>query len=257
MAAASAPSGAPPPPARGGPVADRGVAFHDSLRAGAWSTDGIAKVLRDADVESARLRGTVAIGGALRAGRLGIDGRVEVSGGIEVAGEIRGRGDLVGGGTLRAGELHLEGHLRVAGALTVDRALDVLGGVHAAAASAGELRAHGPVVVPGLLRAPAIDLRLKPGSQLGTIEGTTVRVVGPRPNPLEMFLGRGARVSVERIEAQRVELEAVEVAFVHAPEIVLGPDALAVAVEGTILRRHPRSQVGPVSRTPAPPGLWR
>lgn len=251
------PRNAPPTGGLGAPVADAGAARHDSLNAERWTSRGMTKVLREAVVGEAELRGSVGVGGSLRASRLALDGLLEVGGPVEIAGAVSGRGELHGGATLRAGSLGFQGKLRLGGALGVDGAAQLHGWMHVASVTAAELHAQGVVQIPGALRAGTVDLRLRDGSRIGPIEGTNVRVAAPTTSWIGSLVGRSTHVEVFRIEAQRVELSGVEAAFVRAPEIVLGPGCRVTAVEGTIVRRHPTSSLGPESRTPPPYGLWR
>jgi len=62
---------------------------------------------------------------------------------------------------------------------------------------------------------------------------------------------------VDRIEAESVKLEGVKVAFVRAPQVILGRGCHVTEVDGTIVRRHPSSHVGPESRSLPPYGLRR
>lgn len=252
MSAASTPTSD-----RGPSVAEHGVSRHDSIDAGTWSARGVAKVLRDATVTVAELRGTVSIGGRLRAERVESFGRLEVHGAMEVTGAVTGGGDLRGGATLHAGDLTWNGSLELAGSISVDRRLDATGELRAPELSAAEFRADGVIMIPGPVRAAVVELRPRDGSQIGSIQGRSVQVRTHVPNFLDQLLGRRSRVTIGRIESDRVELEGVEVDFVHAPEVVLGPGCHVAAVEGTIVRRHPSSRVGPESRSPAPYGLRR
>lgn len=251
---------APPasaPRARGPAVSERGIARHDAVASERWTARGSIKVLHDSDVEVAELEGTVSIGGALRAGRVRSDGLLEVGGPIAVRELLSGRGELRGGTTLRAGDLSVHGGVKVGGTVTVDRRAEITGWAHVGSVSASEFHLAGRGEIPGTIRAPSVDLRLKDGSALGAVEGQTVRLVGPAPNLIDKVLGRQPRVLVERVEADRAEIAGVDVQFVRAREVTLGPGAHVTAVEGTIVRRHPTSHVGPESKSPAPYGLRR
>ncbi|MGP8078331.1 MAG: hypothetical protein ACLQD8_06965 [Thermoplasmata archaeon] len=252
-----APGLAPETEPRLPPVRERGVSRHESLQTEDWSARGAAKVIHDADVGTADLQGSVSVGGSFRAGRLRWEGRLEVGGALEVREALSARGELRGGSTLRAGDVTLRGRLRLAGAATVDRRIDVTGRMRAASLAAAEFRADGVVEIPGTIRAIGVDLRLRDGSRIGPVEGGTVRIVTHVPNLIDKVLGRTSRVSVARIEADRVELEGVEVAFVRAREITLGPGCQVTALEGTVVRRHPTSRLGPESRSLPPYGLRR
>ncbi|MFY9717307.1 MAG: polymer-forming cytoskeletal protein [Thermoplasmata archaeon] len=255
---AIATSGNPAPPvARGRSVEQRGVVRHDSIDAERWVVHGAAKVLRDAIVGPARLDGNVSIGGALRADRLEGEMQLEVAGNVTVRDTIALRGELRVGGTLSAGEATVRGILRVVGAVTVDRRLEILGSTRILSARAAEFRATGVVEIPGPVRAGAVDLHLKNGSRLGAIEARTVRIEAPVPNIFDSLVGRRTLVSVDRIEGETVEIAGIDVEFVHAREVTLGPGCHATTVEGTVVRRHPTARLGPESRSPAPHGLRR
>ena len=238
-------------------VTERGVARHEMVRAERWSVRGTVKVARDVDVGEADLQGTVSVGGAFRAGRLASDGLLEVSGPLQSEGPISGRGELRAGATLRAGDLTRRGRLQVAGAITVDRRIDVTGWLRAASVAAQDVRLDGVIEVSGPVRGASVDLRLRDGSRIGPVEGRTVRLGAHTPNLVDKVLARRVTVTIARVEAESVELEGVDVAFVRAREIVLGRGCHVTAFEGTIVRRHPTSRVGPESRSAPPYGLRR
>ncbi|HTP54599.1 MAG TPA: hypothetical protein VML94_06560 [Thermoplasmata archaeon] len=246
-----------PPSGRGPPIEQRGAVRCDSLDAERWTVRGAAKVLRDATVGAADLRGTVTVGGAVRAVRL--DGTVHlgVVGDVRVQDAIRLQGELRVNGALSAGQATIRGGLLVGGAVTIERRLEVVGPIGAASLRAAEFVARGRTEIPGVVGAGAVDLRPGDRSRLGTVEARTVRIVAPVPNPVEALLGHHVSVGIDRVEADTVELSGVDVGFVHARELVLGPGSHVATVEGTVVRRHPTARVGPESRTPPPHGLWR
>jgi cytoskeletal protein CcmA (bactofilin family) len=256
MAIASSQSPAPVA-VRGRSVEQRGTVRHDSIDAERWIVRGAAKVLRDAIVGPAHLDGNVSVGGSLRADRLEGAMQLEVAGNVTVRDAIALRGELRVGGTLSAAEATVRGTLRVLGAVTVDRRLEVIGGTRILSARCAEFRAHGVVEIPEPVRAGAVVLHLADGSRLGGIEARSVRIESPVPNLFDTLRGRRSLVRVDRIEAETVDIAGIEVEFVHARDVVLGPGCHATTVEGTIVRRHPTSRLGPESRSPAPYGLRR
>lgn len=250
-----------PGPTRTGPapirVADRGPAVHDTVTADYWTTDGPAKVRRTAEVGRAELRGPTTIGAAFRGvrvdarGLLEVVGRIDTSGPLTVDGELRAAAEIRCGALTVRGALRADQHVAVGGALTVHGVARLPSAVAASAELAGE------VDLPGRLTAEVTSLALGNGARVGFVEGNLVRATAPVPNPVETILGRFGEAAIGRIEAQRVELTGVSVAFVRAPEVVLGPAARVATVEGTIVARHRTSHVGPESRTVPPQGLVR
>ena len=249
--------GAGPLPIPGPAIEDRGVSRHESILAPRWSARGLVKVARDATVGDADLRGTVAVGGSLTASTLYLDGRLEVDGSVEVQGPARARGELRAGRVVRAAELDLRGRLDAAESIVSGGRVAVVGALRSRSVAAREAVVDGFVEVPGTVAAGRIELALTDGSRLGALEAEEVRLSGPRPSLVGRVLGHAHEVRVGRVEAARAHLEGVEVAFVRAREITLGPDGHVAIVEGTIVARHPSSHVGPESRTPPPYGLRR
>jgi len=251
----------PPSPAAGAPrtpsQVDRGTVHHPELRAGRWSVAGISKVDHDVSVGRADLRGTVVIGGDLRAGEVDAHGRLEVRGAVAVTSRLRLRGSLAVRAGVRAAELSLAGSVEVAGTLASERTLRVEGVLRGAALRSPMLELRGVADVPGATEATSLDGRFTGDTHLGEVRARTVRLRGPVPNLVRWVLGRQASVIVDRIEAESVYLEGVRVAFARAREIVLGRDAHLLAHEGRVLRAHSTSRLGPESWTPAPPGFRR
>ncbi|HTW55256.1 MAG TPA: hypothetical protein VMG36_02260 [Thermoplasmata archaeon] len=257
MSAATPPPVASPPSGPPRRVADRGPSVHDEVTADYWTTDGPTKVRRTVEVGRAELRGPTTVGGSLRGvrvetrGPLEVVGRLETSGPLTVVGELRAAGEIHCGALTVRGALLAERHVAVAGALVAEGVVRLPSAVAASADLAGE------VDLAGRLRADRATLALRNGSRVGFVEGGLVRATAPVPNPVETILGRFGEAAIGRIEAQRVELTGVAVAFVRAPEILLGPAARVSTVEGTIVARHRSSHVGPESRTVPPAGLTR
>ncbi len=255
-AAGPAPSTAPSPGrVRGPTLRDRGVVRRDSLATTRWSVAGTAKIARDASVGQASFRGLVTVGGKLTAEALGGRGTLEVEGPIEVAGALRIAGTVRGASTLHAGDADVDGTLRLGGALRVDRNGSVRGLLETPSASAAFLTLSGGARVPGRLDAPTLFAELRDTSSFGPIFGRSVVIRGWVPNVVDKVFFRDTAITVERIEAEQVTLEGVDVEFVRAPQVVLGRDCHVARVEGTIVRQHPSSYVGPESRTAPPYGL--
>jgi cytoskeletal protein CcmA (bactofilin family) len=262
---ATAPSGLPgptaAPTARTTPrvprIVDRGLSFHNELRADRWQAKGTVKVSGGVDAGSAEVEGTLSVGGAMSAGTLRLRGSLEVDGAVEVRERFFARGDLHCGAAVHAGDLDWDGAARVAGAVSVDRAAKVKGSLQAPSIAAGMLEVDGAAVVPGEVRALSLLADFRHRSALGSVRAARVRVRGHVPNLLDKVFFHLDPVTVDRIEADSVELEAVDVAFVRAKEIVLGRAAHLTSFEGTVVRRHATSTVGPESKSPAPYGLRR
>jgi cytoskeletal protein CcmA (bactofilin family) len=260
-------SAAAAPPPRGAPVApetttptrvrDRGTVRHDRLRARRWEVDGIAKVVGAVEVGSARLRGTVVVGGPLAAVELAAVGRVEVRGPLTVVGSLAVRGSLDAGATVRAGSATLDGPVRTGGAVTVDGPLRVDGGLLAPSVRCGRLTLRGPATVPGTVAAGEADATLGPDAAIGAIVCGRLTLRGPTPSAVDRVLGKEPVAWVGRVEAETASVEGVRVGFLRAREIVLGRGAHVGTVEGRVVRAHPASRVGPESWTPPPPGLRR
>lgn len=245
------------PPDRPGPIADRGPVRRDSVRSERWTVRGVAKVTHDVDAGQVDLDGVVSVAGSLAAASVRARGTLEVFGRVEVRGPLVVRGDLHVGGPVRAVDLDLDGPTRLDGELSVERRARIRGSFRAPSLSGSLVEIDGSAVVPGDLRAAVLRADLTDSSELGTVTGRTVRVHGRLPNLLDKAFFREPRSVVRRIEADSVDLAAVRVAFVRSREVVLGAGAHVTTVEGTIVRRHSKSHVGPESESPAPYGLRR
>lgn len=255
-AAAPAPTSSPAG-LRAPPLADRGSVRRDSVAAARWTIAGVAKVTRDVEVGALGLRGTLTVGGKLSATTLRGRGTLDVEGAITIGGTIALAGILRASATLRAADLDVKGTARVGQAVTIDRTGAIDGWLEAPNVSAGALQLKGAGHVPGRLEIGTFTADLRESSTLGTIRGRFVQVRGKVPNVVDKVFFRDAEIRVDRIEAEVVSLEAVEVGFVRASQIILGRDCHVTEVEGTIVRQHPSSYVGPESRTPPPYGLRR
>lgn len=259
---ATRPAAAPSRPPRTGTIRDTGTVRRDSVRATGWTTTGMAKVQGDVDVGVGAASGLVSIAGKLSADAFRARGTLEVVGPTDVRDLLRLDGTVHFQAGVHAGALESQGSLRCAGELRVDRALSAQGVVEAPSAHVGLFELMGSAEIPGDLAATAsVRARFHSDSRIGTIRAHRVELHGPPtslvPTLLRMVFGGSAAVHVDRVEADSVELSAVDVAFVHAREIVLGPGAHVTTVEGTIVRRASSSRVGPESRSPPPHGLTR
>jgi cytoskeletal protein CcmA (bactofilin family) len=265
-AAPSPPAASPPPPPtappRVGAIRDSGTVRRDSVRASGWTTTGMAKVQGDVDVGVGAASGLVSVAGKLSADTFRARGTLEVVGPVAVRDQLTLDGTVHFQGSLRAGALELRGSLRCAGDLRVDRTLSARGLVEAPSAHAALFELTGTAEISGDLEAMGVArARFRGDSEIGTVRAKRVELYGPPtslvPTLLRRVFGGSATVRIGRVEADSVELSAVDVAFVHAREIVLGPGAHVTAVEGTIVRQSSSSRVGPESRSPPPHGLSR
>ncbi len=217
----------------------------------------MVKVSGEVDVGDARLTGTVSISGAILADSLRCQGTLETDTSITVSGKFTTAGNFHTRGTVTAAEGSFAGTTRIGGDVRVTGALAVRGHFAAASVQVGEFRAEGGIVVPGSLEAVEVDIRIQKESQFGVVRARSVRLIRASPNPIERLFGRSPATPILRIEADRVELEGVDVAFVHCPEVILGPNAHVTELEGTVVRRHRTALVGPRSVSPPPYGLRR
>jgi cytoskeletal protein CcmA (bactofilin family) len=243
-------------------VRDRGTVRRESIRATAWSSNGLAKVQGDVDVGAGDVRGLTSIAGKLTAQSFRSRGSLEVVGAIEVAGDLSVDGTTHLQSVVHASTLTARGTLDSAADLRVDRALTATGTLEAPSAHVGLLDLTGSLELPKELEAVvSVRLRARGDSHVGEIRAKRVVVEGPPtaliPTLLRKVFGGNASVRVERIDADSVQLSAADVGFVHAKEIVLGAGAHVTALEGTVVRQHSTARVGPESRTPPPHGLSR
>lgn len=248
---------AAPPPVRGPPVLDRGTVRHDTVRSSRWVVRGISKVEREVNVGRAELHGTVTVGGAFDADQLTAEGVLEVRGRVSVAGRLRAHGTLDAGGVVAAGEARLVGPVRLLGELSAATLASVRGTLHAPSLRCATLEVKGMAVVPGTVLGTTVDADLHADSALGQVQGRRVRLRGPVPNVVQQLLAPDLAVHVDRIDADSVVLEGVRVGFVRSREVVLGRHAHVGTVEGTVVRSHPSSHVGPESWSRPPAGLTR
>ncbi len=238
-------------------VRDRGTVRHDAIRTRRWELNGIAKVVGAVEVGSARLSGTVVIGGPLAAVELTAVGSVDVRGPMTVAGALTVRGALDAGATLHAQEATCAGPTRVAGAVAVDGTLRVRGSLRAPDVRCGRLDLRGTAEVPGTVVATDVDATVRSDTDVGAVVCRRFRLLGPTPTVVEKVLGREAVAVVRSIEAETATITGARVGFVRAASVVLGREAHVTAVEGRIVRAHPTSRVGPQSWSRPPEGLRR
>jgi hypothetical protein len=265
-AAAPRPSVSSPPGRavlpRVGDYRDVGPVRHDAVRANSWAVSGLAKVQGDVDVGSVTVQGLLSVGGKIVAGRLAVHGTLDAVGPVEVQGSLDLDGTARFDSPLHAGDLRAHGTLRGAGPVRVDRAFGADGSIEAPSIAAAFFDLTGgaeiaeELVVGGTARA-----RFRADSRLGEVRAKRVEFHGPPtalvPTLMRRVFGGSAAIYVARIEAETVELSAVDVGFVRARQVVLGAGAQVTAVEGTIVRQHPSSHVGPESRSAPPHGLSR
>jgi cytoskeletal protein CcmA (bactofilin family) len=262
---ATAASTLPPvsaPPSKAGAVRDSGTVRRDSLRAATWVTNGLVKVQGDVDVGSGTTSGLVSVGGKLSAGTFRSRGTLEVVGPTNVREQLTLDGSTHLQSAVHAGAVEANGSFRCPADVRVDRALSVTGTFEASSAHVGVFTLTGSAEIPGDLEAAVLVRgRFRGDSHLGTIRARSVVLEGPPtaliPTLWRKVFGGSASVEVGRIEADSVDLRAVDVEFVRSPQIILGPGAHVTTVEGTIVRQHPTSRIGPESRSPRPHGLSR
>lgn len=247
---------------RDGRLRDAGSVRRDTVRASAWTTSGTVKVQGDVDVVHGTIVGLASVGGKLTAGSFRASGTLEVVGTTDVREQLTLAGSVHLEGKVHAGMLDVRGSLRSGSEVRVDRVLRVSGSFEAPSASIGLLDLTGTTILPGELTAlAAVRARFRGDSEIGSIRAKSVVLDGPAPalipTLLRIVFGGSGTVHVGRIEAESVELSAVTVEFVRSPSISLGPGCHVREVEGTVVRRHPSSRVGPESRSAPPHGLRR
>jgi len=255
--AKNAPAAPAPPRPRVGELHDSGTIHRESVDADHWVANGLVKVTGDAHLGNGKLTGTVSIGGKLSAATVQYRGTLDVDGAIEATGSFTGSGSLRTGSTLHVASADLRGSVRISGAITVDGALVARASVAAPSATVGELTLEGEAHIPGDLTGTSVSARLKENSNFGTIRGRSVVLRAKPPNIVDKVFFRTVTVKVARVEADSADLAGVDVGFVRAPQITLGPYAHVTEYEGTIVKRHPSSRVGFESKSPAPYGLRR
>lgn len=255
---ASVPAAAPPTVGTPtGTVSDRGTVRRDTVTAARWTVSGTAKIANDVRAAAIGLRGLVTIGGTLSASNVRGRGTLEVQGPVEVVGPLTLSGMLRGAASVHSADLEVTGSVRCSGPLKVDRLGSVNGILEAPSVTAGILRIKGSAQLPGRVEVGALDAELRETSAFGSITGRAIQIRGKVPNVVDKVLFHERIVTIDRIEAESVSLEGVEAGFVRSPRILLGRGCHVTEIEGTIIRQHPSSYVGPESRTPPPYGLRR
>ncbi|MGA8542634.1 MAG: hypothetical protein WB947_03725 [Thermoplasmata archaeon] len=222
----------------------------------------MAKVLGEVDIGTGSTSGLASIAGKLTAGTFRSRGTLEVVGLAEVREELIVDGTTHFLAAVHAGALQSNGTLRCTGDLRVDRTFTGAGTLEVPSVHAGAFDLTGTAEILGDLEGVAyVRARFRGDSRIGTVRAKRVELHGPPtslvPTLWRNVFGGSAEVHIERVEADSVVLSGVDVGFVHAREIVLGPGAHVSALEGTIVRQHSTSRVGPESRTPKPHGLTR
>ncbi len=243
----AAPAG--PPPAD---VDDHGSVRRDAVRARRWEATGAARVVRDVDADRVDLGGLITIGGALRAREVASRGTLEVGGPVEVAEALTIEGSARIGAGLSAGSAHLRGRLECGGSLRVTGRTEWTGHLDARGDLAGgPVLFDGRLTLDGALTATTLDGRLRGRSRADRLAAERITLRAPRR------LGPRGELTVLRIDAREVDLEGVVCEYLRADRIVLGAGCEIARVDGTIVRQHAGGHVGPVSRSPPPPGLSR
>lgn len=263
----TAPGATPQPPL---PVAgdrparldDHGSVVRESVRAAIWNAAGVAKVTGPVEVDVADLHGTVSVGGTVTAIDLTLHGELDVVGAVRVAHRFSSSGESRLQGGLGAERIDGSGSLDVRGPLTATGALAFDGSVRAPELNAPSVGVAGRLDVPGTVTVERLELEIGADCALGRLLAASVRVrrhrpMLPIPSWVPFLSHPPPSLRVLRIEATEVDLEGVEVEFLRAERIRLGPGCHVAHYEGTIVHADPQAHVGPESRTPAPYGLTR
>jgi cytoskeletal protein CcmA (bactofilin family) len=250
-------SPAPAPSARPRALVDRQASWRESVLAQRWIAKGTAKVAKDVEATAVDLDGVVSVGGQISAGTLRLRGTLEVTGNVFVTESFVVRGAVRASATVRAGSLDSRGSFRTSAALTVDGFASVVGNLEAPAVKSASLRLTGGGRIPGRIDAASVWAELREASDFGTIVAGSVRFHAKVPTIVDKVRFREWPVTIDRIEAEVVDLQGVEVNHVRAPQVVLGRGCHVTQVEGSIVRQHPSSYVGPESRSKPPYGLRR
>jgi cytoskeletal protein CcmA (bactofilin family) len=210
------------------------------------------KVLGDAEADVAELEGLVSVKGALRGGSVSVRGTLEVGGIVEVSGRLDVDGESELNGIVRCGEWTSRGQARAMASVSATTSIRSVGNLEVRGlVTTPKLSFEGRVRVDGELRATEVDGTLKGESTLSTLRCDRVVIRGGGR------LGPRSRLVITEVEAKEATLEAVEVEYLRADRIVLGPHAQVARLDGKVVQQHPSAHVGPVSRTPKPYGLTR
>jgi cytoskeletal protein CcmA (bactofilin family) len=237
-----------------GATSDAGAGRHETLRVRDWRVVGASKVVGDADVGFADLRGNVTVGGAFRAADVRSRGQLSVNGITVVEGPLRANGYSEFSGAVRAERLETSGFFGVTADLAVTGTAAVTGRAEVAGSlSAGTLHLSGSVAVRGAVTVDRLEGELRGASKTGPIRANSIELRAVRFPP---WRAPGSLTTL-RIEAHEVRLEGATVEFLRADRISLGPHCRVARVEGRIVERHRSSYVGPFARGWIAPGLSR
>ncbi len=257
----TAPSAAPP--IRKGRIWDRGVVQRPEIHALVWRCDGTARILGDLDAGTAIIRGTASVIGKVLADRLDVRGTLEALQPIEVKGTMFIRGPLRFEGPLTAGTISHRGPARGGGPIVARQLLESNGSLElrTGGITAPHVAFTGSFEVAGPIRAKSVIARVLAPSRAAAVEADTVVFDRPTriPRLLEQFglLASEPSVRVDRIEARDVYLDGVDCEYVRSEHLLLGPGCHVTRLDGTVVRKHRSSTIGPRSHSPPPHGLSR
>jgi cytoskeletal protein CcmA (bactofilin family) len=256
-AASVPPAPLPPLPPLTGASADVGAARHDVLRVLDWTVRGASKVLGDATVGFARIRGVATVGGKLAATEVTVRGTLNVLGTTEVAHRFAGTGTARFSASVRSAEFASNGRTVIEGDLRAARGVELTGNAEVSGnLEAASLHFRGTLTTPGAVRL-AGDLHatlLEGRSHVGLLVARGIWIVQPRFPPWRT----PGTLQTLRIEGTEVHLEGVVAEFVKGDAIHLGPGCRISRVEGPVVERHKDAFVGPSAVSEdIPAGLWR
>lgn len=252
-AGAARPPPAPVAATRTGDLSDTGTTVRDGVRGRSWTLRGAGKVSGGIELDRLSVVGDLSVAGAVVAdqwdgnGRTTVDGPASGAGAWTLSGESR-FGDSVRAASLKAsGRLDVRKDLEIAQQFTADGSLDVFGTVRAAS-----FQFRGALDVRGEIRAPTVQIEIRGPSKASAIRGRQVVVDRSRS-----LLRDAPTLDVLEIEAEEVRLSGVVAQLVRAARITIGVGCRIAEIDGTIVGRDPKSQVGPQVRSRVPYGLSR
>jgi cytoskeletal protein CcmA (bactofilin family) len=221
-----------------------------------WVVRGTSKVVGNAEVGFAQVRGVASVGGDLTAAQVEVAGELQVGGATRVRGPLQLSGvgrfgrDLTVGSLVSSGRLEVAGSVRVEGAAHVKGHTELTGGL-----DAQSFAFEGSLHVEGTLHAGRVSGVLEGRSRLGPLlaERVDLKRSFPRLPPWK----EAGTLHTLRIEAREVHLEGVVVEFLRAEEIYLGPDCRVARYEGSVREQHRSARLGPSSVSRPPPGISR
>lgn len=193
-----------------------------ALRCDSLGCSGAAKVLGDVDCAGeARCSGAVNVEGALGCGSLHCDGSTHCLR-LDCAGEVHASGSLVVEEALGAGQLDSSGSLQAGsircGELQSSGRLKVGGDVEAEQACLSGL-----VQIPGLLNAEAVDIRTDGSAEIGSIGGSSIRILPGEGHGWGIFRrSTPACAQIGTIEGDDIELDYVEAQVVRGRRVRIG-----------------------------------